>query len=620
MKNTIFLFSLLSISFLYSEICAAQAINLEEYTSGPPLYDSHNGSVALGDIDNDGDPDLIVNGKDNNSIKSTLYRNDGNGNFTEITGTSFAAVEFGSTGFADVDNDGDQDLLMTGRNNQAQSFADLYINDGTGNFNLDTTTPFEPVQEGDFAFSDVDNDGDQDLLMTGYKVDPTAPPGNLIGHTALYINNAGSFLEAMGTSFEQVKGSSIAFIDIDNDMDNDVIIAGENDNNMNVTKLYSNDGSGNFSLIANTSFNGFVLGDIAVADSDNDGDQDLLISGLGTNGNLSELYINDGTGVFSLVLGTPFPTTFLSTSDFADFDNDGDFDILVTGSVQGATFTSNIYENQGANNFVLVDSLIDAYFTATAIDDIDGDNDLDVVMVGIDNQDPFKTRIYLNSSSGFALSAKVLLEGPYNNNGAMRTNLTSLLPTTQPYNTSPWFYTGSEALSTIPNNMVDWILLEARTGTPNTSGNPGTSIVETLVGILLDNGDIVGIDGTPLRFRNLTEGNDYYLAIRHRNHLPVLSASPITAATQMTYDFTTATNMAFGTAQQKMAADGKAILYSGDSNKDNVIQVTDYDQWRGQPAALNIYTNTDFNLDGTIQVTDYDQWFVNKAKLGIGEF
>ena len=224
-------------------------------------------------------------------------------------------------------------------------------------------------------------------------------------------------------------------------------------------------------------------------------------------------------------------------------------------------------------------------------------------------------------SFGLTLSARILLEGAYDTNGMMRTDLTDLIPTVQPYNAAPWFYSGNESLSTIPNEMVDWVLVEARTGTPNLNGNPGTNVVGIRAAVLLENGNVVGTDGTSaVRFTNLVEGEDYYFAIRHRNHLPALTATPITASSSMSYDFTTSTSMAFGPEQQKTTLDGKAVLYAGDANSDNVIQVTDYDQWSADPAVLNAYETTDFNLDGVIQVTDYDQWFVNKAKLGIGEF
>lgn len=388
---------LVIISLMCIEFCSAQSINLEENIQTTPMTDARNGSLALGDIDGDGDPDLLILGRDGGTLNTILYENDGNGNFTEKTGTSFIGLQFGHADFADVDNDGDLDLLYTGSNFSPEYLALLYLNDGNGNFTLESNTPFQGSSEGEFVFEDIDGDGDLDLLMTGFKQVNFNPEG----FVALYTNDgSGTFTEVGVTPFEQVSSSSIAFIDMDNDNDNDVIIAGIDANDVAITNLYTNDGMGNFSLAANSLIADFAVGDIAVADTDNDGDQDVHICGQAEGvGNVSQLYLNDGTGEFSLVSGTPFPATFVGTSDFADFDADGDFDLLVTGSVIGSEFTSNIYENQGANNFVLVDSLVDVYLTSTAIADIDGDSKLDIVISGISNEiNAFEPRVYLNET------------------------------------------------------------------------------------------------------------------------------------------------------------------------------------------------------------------------------
>jgi len=215
---------------------------------------------------------------------------------------------------------------------------------------------------------------------------------------------------------------------------------------------------------------------------------------------------------------------------------------------------------------------------------------------------------------------KILLEGAYESEGMMSTNLNNLIPLSQPYNLAPYNYSGGETLTSIPENMVDWVLVEARTGTPSTSGLQGTQLLERQAGILLNNGDILNVDGTSgIRFVNLENEQNYHFLIRHRNHLDVISALPLTADLEMTLDFTTNTNTAFGPEQMKAAVDGTALLHSGDVNGDGLIQVSDYDLWFNNNAVLNTYLNTDFNLDGLIQTTDYDAWFLNKAKVGVVE-
>ena len=378
-----------------SVVSIAQNINLQEDTT-TNLYDSRQGSCAMSDIDNDGDLDLIITGADAQltNRKTTLYINDGMGNFTEVIETGLSNwSEGGKIAFADVDGDADQDLLITGRDGSPNYYAHFYLNDGSGNFTPDTTQPFEPSIGGNIEFADIDNDGDHDLFMTGYN------NNNLI-FSKLYQNDGtGEFSEVTSTPFISEGGSASAFFDMDNDNDLDLILAGKNNNNQKKTTLYENDGAGNFTLVSNTPFENVSNAAIAIDDSDNDGDIDVLINGENEAfETICQLYLNDGTGAFNLLVGTPFIQTAVGTVDFADFDNDNDMDVLVSGSVAGQTFAAHIYENQGMNNFGLVDILETVYLSSTALGDIDNDNDLDAIIIGIAqlSNDIFKPRVYEN--------------------------------------------------------------------------------------------------------------------------------------------------------------------------------------------------------------------------------
>ena len=375
----------------------AQSLDLQEDTTVNNLYDSRLGSCALSDLDNDGDLDLIITGADAQltNRKTTLYTNDGLGNFTEIIGTGLSNwSEGGKIAFADTDGDADQDLLITGRDGSPNYYAHFYLNDGSGNFTPDATQPFELSIGGNLEFADIDNDGDLDLFMTGRD------NNNLI-FSKLYQNGGtGGFSEVTSTPFLSVGGSASAFFDMDNDNDLDLILAGKNNSNQKKTTLYENDGSGNFSLVSNTLFENVDLAAIAIDDSDNDGDLDVLINGENDSSvPVCQLYLNDGTGAFNLLVGTPFIQTSIGTVDFADFDNDNDMDVLVTGSVGGQTFAAHIYENQGMNNFSLVDTLETLYLSSTALGDIDNDNDLDAIIVGIAqlSANIYKPRVYENT-------------------------------------------------------------------------------------------------------------------------------------------------------------------------------------------------------------------------------
>jgi hypothetical protein len=70
--------------------------------------------------------------------------------------------------FSDIDGDGDQDVLITGQTSSNQAISKLYANDGIGVFTEVTSTPFEGVYNSSMAFSDIDGDGDQDVLIGQY--------------------------------------------------------------------------------------------------------------------------------------------------------------------------------------------------------------------------------------------------------------------------------------------------------------------------------------------------------------------------------------------------------------------------------------------------------------------
>ena len=215
MKRTI---TLLLMAFTLNSY--SQSINVQLDTT-QTLQNSDGGSVAYADIDLDGDNDLLITGNGpGTGVSSTLYVNDGLGNFTAMSQPAIVNVFAGAAEFADVDNDGDMDLFMTGNTSSPAATANLYLNDGMGNFTLASGTPFEASNSGDIDFGDIDGDGDIDLIMTGKNASDSV-------FSKLYLNNgAGSYSLVSGTSFTPVWKSSTEFIDVDNDGDLDLLICG----------------------------------------------------------------------------------------------------------------------------------------------------------------------------------------------------------------------------------------------------------------------------------------------------------------------------------------------------------------------------------------------------------
>jgi hypothetical protein len=368
---------------------SSQSISFERDTT-QTLQNADASSIAYADIDLDGDNDLLITGSPG---VTTLYQNDGNGNFTAMPQPDIVHVYDGAVKFVDVDNDGDMDLFISGNTSSSAATANLYLNDGSGNFTIVTDTPFEASNSGDIDFGDIDSDNDLDLIITGKDA-----AGNVF--TKLYINDGtGTYTLVSGTPFTPVWTSSTVFIDVDNDGDLDLLICGANSSDVSTTNLYKNNGTGTFNLVAGTPFDNVQLGDIAFGDTDNDGDQDILIVGLNdSNQYIAKFYVNNGSS-FSLLLNTPFPGTFLHSAAFADFNNDGELDLLHVGA-SSSGLIGHIYENQGSNNFILADSTLSGSYNGSNITaDLNRDNQIDIVTTGTSFTAPiWAPKIYINHS------------------------------------------------------------------------------------------------------------------------------------------------------------------------------------------------------------------------------
>ncbi len=351
------------------------------------------GSIAFADVDGDQDQDVLITGKAYSENTARLHINDGQGNFSEVTGTPFEGVYRSSVAFADVDGDQDQDVLITGEDNNEQLTTKLYINDGNGNFSEKADSPFLGVSSGDVAFADVDGDLDQDVLITGWNGShPT---------TTLYANDgSGNFSVVSDTPFAEVYLSAVAFADVDGDQDQDVLITGDQDHGLSAI-LYINDGQGNFSEVGDAPFSEVYRSSIAFADVDGDLDQDVLISGWNGSHPTTALYTNDSEGNFSKATNTHFVGVISGAISFADIDGDLDQDVLITGDKGLFESTTNLYKNDGSGNFSEAedDSFTEVYRSSIAFADVDSDQDLDVLITG-DILFQSVAKLYINDGAG----------------------------------------------------------------------------------------------------------------------------------------------------------------------------------------------------------------------------
>ena len=308
--------------------------------------------------------------------------------FSEVIGTPFEGAKFSAMAFADIDGDNDPDVLITGENNSDDVFVKLYTNDG-GVFTEIMDTPFMGSGAGAIAFADIDGDNDPDVLITGDNESGDA-------FAKLYINDDGNFTEELDTPIKGGEGGTIDFFDIDGDNDLDLLTTGEGP----WTNLYINDG-GKFTEVMDHPFDNIYFGSIAVADVDGNGDPDVLISGLKSQGSISKLYTNEG-GNFTEVTGTPFDAVGLFCSiAFSDVDGDGDPDLLITGESDVA-FISKLYTNEGGNFTEVVGTPFGGFtYSSVVFSDIDGDNDPDLLISGLDIDTTFSVKLYENEGGNF---------------------------------------------------------------------------------------------------------------------------------------------------------------------------------------------------------------------------
>lgn len=213
------------------------------------------------------------------------------------------------------------------------------------------------------------------------------------------------------------------------------------------------------------------------------------------------------------------------------------------------------------------------------------------------------------------LFAKAFLEGAYIGSGVMSNILLTenLLPKTQPYNRPPWNYNGNEGVAVLPPNTTDWVLAELRS-----SATPA-NIVAAKAGFLKTDGTLQDVDGNAgFTFPGVNTAQNYFVVLRHRNHLAVISSTTTPLNNSLApYNFTLSATQVQGTNQMNLMPGGFYALSAGDFNADGVITVLDFNFYQAQAAMLNQYLDADCNLDKAVTVADFNLYKPNASKIGV---
>ncbi|MEZ4888537.1 MAG: hypothetical protein R3E32_27685 [Chitinophagales bacterium] len=237
--------------------------------------------------------------------------------------------------------------------------------------------------------------------------------------------------------------------------------------------------------------------------------------------------------------------------------------------------------------------------------------------------DAFSVNAVNRAPSEVRLNAR--LQAAYNpSTGMMNTDLrqNNLLPLSQPFNVAPWNYNGSESVTSstdFPANVVDWCLVELR------NANNAGQILQQKAAWLLADGSVVDIAAKEdanvkgVIFEELGSGDNYFVSIKFRNHLALLSANTISLSNAQILDFTNPNEVLQGATQLADMGNGVYACFAGDMDGNGVVNVEDFNRFVSEISQLNGYYSGDCNLDGAVTVTDYNWYLGNASVIGVEE-
>lgn len=378
----------------------------------------YNGDCRWFDFDNDHDLDFIITGQvETNTLRLAIYENKGESGFEQV----YAAQGFSETGleFVNLDHDQDVDFMLMGRSIGLDNDLQTYQNEDGDITIVDNIIPefLTGGSNGTLVYADINNDLLQDIFITGIN---GYEDSEAVVEAHIYWQNEEASFTYQSSLDDPVYLADAVLVDVDNDHDLDLFISG-NDNTYPYqrTELHLNS-NGSFSLDESNAFTQLQNASIDVGDFDNDGDPDIIITGLNASIESETILYKNTNGIFSAVEATGLSDHHGSAGSvmWGDFDDDGDLDLLLGGNSAGDD-DFELMVNQGDGTF---DQLDESNFEnlsngSVSWGDYDGDGDLDILATGfVEGEDP-QIIVYRNDMIASSPIPEVpdLLTATYNN-------------------------------------------------------------------------------------------------------------------------------------------------------------------------------------------------------------